>query len=192
MGNETRKCFRQRLKNGTFHKYLKGNGIDIGCGGDVLKIQYGTVIPYDQTLNPEYDAQYMNGMADEQFDFVYSSHCLEHLDDPEAAVRRWIDICKTGGHLYIVVPDESLYEKNEWPSRFGGAGHKWSFTSLKKSNLPKNIVVYDFFKKFDNLERITMFINDLNYDYGLPDTKDQTMMTACCHIEVILKKINGS
>ena len=40
---------------------------------------------------------------------------------------------KPGGHLIITVPDEDLYEKGFWPSRFNPS-HKWSFTICKQQS----------------------------------------------------------
>jgi len=110
---ETQKCYEQRLKVGTFDKYLKGTGIDIGCGNDPLEIPNGEVIPWDEK---DGDAQVINTIADRQLDFVYSSHCLEHVDNPYKALQNWIRICKPDGFIYVIVPDFELYEKKRIPS----------------------------------------------------------------------------
>jgi SAM-dependent methyltransferase len=44
-------------------------------------------------------------MADGSFDFVLSSHCLEHLANPLAALREWLRVCRDGGHLVLVLPN---------------------------------------------------------------------------------------
>src|SRR5262245_49806129 len=111
--NETSKSQPHREARGDFDKYLKGNGIDIGAGHDVLVVKEGTVRAWDV---PDGDAQLMAGVADESFDFVYSSHCLEHLDSVPEALKNWVRILKPGGHLYFIVPDYILYEKMCWPS----------------------------------------------------------------------------
>src|SRR5580700_7536770 len=69
MANETSKLKKWRDENGHFEKYLKGDGIDIGCGGDKLKVPSGTVRGWDWGSG---DAQFIKGVADETFDFVYS------------------------------------------------------------------------------------------------------------------------
>ncbi len=79
------------------------------------------------------DAQLMAGVADASFDFVHSSHCLEHMRDPVEALRHWVRILKPGGHLVVTVPDEDLYEHGFWPSRFNG-DHKWTFTIAKPAS----------------------------------------------------------
>lgn len=92
--------------------YLVGRGIDIGCKWD-------QVTPDCRRFDLEHgDAQRIDEYVDEEFDFVYSSHCLEHLADPVDALRRWWGLVRPGGHLILVVPDEDLYEQGFWPSQF--------------------------------------------------------------------------
>jgi SAM-dependent methyltransferase len=138
--DETRKAYERRVKQGYFDKYLVGSGIDIGCGPDVLQspnpdYKRGhdglsfSVRPWD-TSRGDGNAQYMKGIDDESFDFVYSSHCLEHMHDPSVALSNWWRILKAGGYLVVVVPDEDLYEQGVWPSR-GNGDHKTTWTVYK-------------------------------------------------------------
>lgn len=124
MSNETSKCQVMRERRGDFDLYLKGVGIDIGCGPDILKIKQGTVHGWDLA---DGDAMLMEGVPDETYDFVYSSHCLEHLRDVRLALKNWVRILKTGGFLYFVVPDYALFEGYQWPSKYNG-DHKHSFS----------------------------------------------------------------
>ncbi len=65
------------------------------------------------------DATTMGGAANAHFDWVYSSHLLEHLLHPIAALRRWWQLLRPGGHLILYVPHRDLYEKRRvLPSRF--------------------------------------------------------------------------
>ncbi len=101
---ETAKNYEDRIANGDFANYLHGNGIDIGGGTDCLKLPEGiegTVRLWDFQ---DGDAQYMHKVRDESFDFVYSSHCLEHMRDLKTAFTNWLRICRKGGILYICVP----------------------------------------------------------------------------------------
>lgn len=55
------------------------------------------------------------------------------------------------------------------------ADHKWSFTLYNKSELPRNIVVNDFVKKFNGYTSIVDVRENLqNYDFNLPADIDQT------------------
>jgi len=187
MSNETRKAHKRRLANGYFDKYLKGNGIDIGCGKDVLEIVSGNVLPFDKIhCDQSHDAEYMGGIQDNHFDFTYSSNCLEHLDKPDVAIQSWIRITKPGGIILFTVPDETLYEHDRWPSRFH-KGHKWSFTMKPESKLPKSIFLPLWIEQFD-VDTISMEVVDTNYDYSLGHGIDQTKNGAEAFIEVILRK----
>ena len=72
---ETSKAHGRRVRENFFEKYCRGEGLDVGYGGDVI-------VPgcagWDFRNG---DAQYLPGVEDETFDFVYSSHCLEHMYD---------------------------------------------------------------------------------------------------------------
>ena len=182
---ETSKCFERRVKDKTFDLYLHGLGIDIGSGYDLLKVPGGEVQPFDFRHG---DAQFLFGVKDSIFDFVYSSHCLEDLVNPNTALSNWIRVCKSGGYIYVVVPDEELYEKNTWPSRFN-IMHRWSCTFTKGSKLPKSIFLPEFLEDFGQQAcLIKMFLNSDNYNPFLPDEIDQTRGKACCQIEFILQK----
>jgi len=124
--NESTKCHSFRKKRGDFATYLRGSGIDIGAGRDPLRVAEGTVRAWDMA---DGDAQLLVGVPDNHYDFVYSSHCLEHMRHVPEALANWIRVLKPGGYLYIVVPDYILYEKLVWPSRFN-SDHKQSFSFL--------------------------------------------------------------
>lgn len=185
MSNETRKGYNRRLAAGYFDKYLCGKGIDIGCGKDILQIVNGNVIPYDKLHHSnEHEAQTMEGIQDNSFDFAYSSNCLEHLCDPVKALKSWIRIVRPGGIVFFTVPDETLYEHDIWPSTFNKM-HKWSFTTKDDSKLPKSIHIQSWLEQFD-VDILSIEIVDTDYDYSLGNV-DQTQMGAEAFIEVILR-----
>jgi predicted SAM-dependent methyltransferase len=124
---ETSKCYNFRLNNNEFSSYLHGHGIDIGAGNDPLVLPdmvEGSVRSWDVN---DGDAQVMEGVVSETYDFVYSSHCLEHMRDVPEALASWIRILKPSGFLYTVVPDYLFYEKGCWPSMFN-SDHKQTFS----------------------------------------------------------------
>jgi SAM-dependent methyltransferase len=53
------------------------------------------------------DAVSISKVSDNAYDFVFSSHCLEHIANPMKAVQEWLRILKPEGHLIIVVPEKS-------------------------------------------------------------------------------------
>jgi SAM-dependent methyltransferase len=106
---------------------LSGQGIDIGAGATA-------VLPNAQAFDVgDGDANRITEYVSKQFDFVFSSHCLEHMDDPRQAILQWWKLVKPGGVLFVIVPDEDLYEQGFWPSRFNQY-HKWSFTISKQQS----------------------------------------------------------
>jgi len=47
-------------------------------------------------------------LKDNQFDFLLSSHSLEHIANPLKAIKEWLRIIKKDGYIIIVVPEKSL------------------------------------------------------------------------------------
>jgi SAM-dependent methyltransferase len=112
---ETRKAQSRRRRDGFFERYITGRGIDIGCGDDPIT---SDCVRCDVTLGHG-DAHELLGYANNAYDWVYSSHLLEHLTDPERALRRWWELVKAGGVLILFVPHRDLYEKKRTlPSRW--------------------------------------------------------------------------
>lgn len=135
---ETLKAHARRLASGFYDRYTPPSsvGIDIGCGEKeefwLRPPHKCEILRWDKCLNHEIlrgdenisitpDAHDLSELSDSQFDFVYASHVLEHLENPAAAVREWWRVLKPGGHLIISVPHRDLYEKKRTlPSRFNG------------------------------------------------------------------------
>lgn len=114
---ETIKAKARREREGWFEKFAPADrpGIDIGCGDDPIHESFRR---FDRGLG-DGDATTMEAVGDGQFFTVYTSHVLEHLDEPTRAVRSWYRILAPGGHLIICVPHRELYErKRELPSRW--------------------------------------------------------------------------
>lgn len=188
---ETAKNYEKRIENGDFKNYLRGRGIDIGGGVDCLVLPpdvKGTVDLWDIKNG---DAQYVHQIADNIYDFVYSSHCLEHMRDLDRAFTNWLRICKPGGYLYLCVPHEKYYEKNQWPSKYN-CDHKFSFTVSEKTNLPANVVLKEFLSKYEKwIEVIEIRENLMNYHFDWDKNIDQTLRyedKICAQIDIIVRK----
>ena len=85
-----------------------------------------------QAIGIELDYQGYDGRTlpfpDRSQDAVFSSHCLEHIEDFRNAIREWHRVLKVGGFLIIAVPHQFLYEKRRnLPSRWN-ADHKRFYT----------------------------------------------------------------
>src|SRR5690242_8475329 len=140
---------------------IQGAGIDIGCGPD-------PVTPTARRFDLEHgDANCVSRFVQEQFDFVYSSHCLEHMHDPRATILDWWKLVRPGGHLFVVVPDEDLYEQGVFPSRFN-EDHKATFTISKaRSWSPKSINVLDLANSLPGGQLVSLQLQDIGYDRSL-------------------------
>jgi SAM-dependent methyltransferase len=44
----------------------------------------------------------------EVYDFLFSSHSLEHIANPLKAINEWLRIIKNGGYIIIIVPEKSV------------------------------------------------------------------------------------
>jgi SAM-dependent methyltransferase len=142
---ETSKSIFHRLADSRYAtRYFVGQGIDIGAGPDALG-QYAEFFPLMRSCRawdmPDGDAELLATVADNSFDFVHSSHCLEHMRNVEVALDNWLRVLKPGGHLVCLVPDEDLYEQGVFPSTFN-SDHKHTFAIHKKTSWsPKSINV---------------------------------------------------
>jgi len=158
--NETAKT-KALLDKGIL-EILKGSGIDIGCGNDPVT---ESVAKFDVL---EGDANQITKYVTKQFDFVWSSHCLEHMNDPYKALAEWWRLVKDYGHLLFIVPDEDLYEQGHFPSRFND-DHKHTFTiSKNKSWSPVSINVLELVASLPGAKKlIKLELQDNKYDRRL-------------------------
>ena len=170
---------------------LSGSGIDIGCGPDPITPD---VRPFDLEHG---DANCITEHVDDTFDFVFSSHCLEHMHDPFATLQEWWKLVKPGGHLIFLVPDEDLYEQGVFPSRFN-ADHKATFTISKRTSWsPVSINLLELAQSLPNSQLVSIQLQDHNYDrrlmtFGENDSRravDQTWTAdALAQIQVVVRK----
>jgi SAM-dependent methyltransferase len=190
---ECSKSISRRLASpGFINSYFVGNGLDIGGKPDPLSLylelfcQMKSVRTWDWE---DGDAQYLSGVEDGEYDFVHSSHCLEHIVDPQEALVNWFRAVRPGGHLVITVPDEDLYEQGVFPSTFN-QDHKWTFTIMKdESWSEKSINVLDIVRTLGGAaEVVKIELLSATYRYNLP-RYDQTLTPVGeCGIEVIIRK----
>jgi SAM-dependent methyltransferase len=80
-------------------EFCKGAGLDVGAG----KWPLPGAIPVE--LKDGGDAM---ALPEGQFDYVFSSHCLEHLANPVAALEHWKTRIKPGGVLFLHLPSPEM------------------------------------------------------------------------------------
>lgn len=90
----------------------KGVGYDIGC----MKKEWALPesIPIDLSFNDGYHA---NNLPDGEVDYIFSSHCLEHINDWVGTLNYWSTKIKEGGVIFLYLPDYSQEYWRPWNNR---------------------------------------------------------------------------
>jgi|TARA_R110001592_G_scaffold292525_1_gene562014 predicted SAM-dependent methyltransferase len=93
--------------------FCEGVGYDIGC--NQLEWAFPGAIPVDIDLdNNNYEAM---TLGEEQVDYIYSSHCLEHLNKWVDVLDYWTTCLKLGGTLFLYLPHYNQEYWRSWNNR---------------------------------------------------------------------------
>lgn len=87
----------------------KGKGLDIGCGKEDWALPGS--IPIDIEFADKWDATHL---PDYKHDYIFSSHCLEHLTDWVRVLDYWSTRIKKNGILFLYLPDYSQEYWRPW------------------------------------------------------------------------------
>lgn len=103
-------------------KLCKGVGLDIGAGLWPLP----GAVAVDLERGPGHGRTLEEFPAHSQ-DYVFSSHCLEHIVAWQEALQGWVKKLKPGGRLFLYLPHPTC---GIWRpgAPFVGDGHKWAPT----------------------------------------------------------------
>ena len=181
IGTEIGKTLDRKMRDGFVDKYLSGKAIlDIGYRGyredvePVLPHAVGVELDY-----PGYDGRRLP-FADCSQDAVFSSHCLEHIDDYRNALREWHRVLRIGGFMIVMVPHQFLYEKRtRLPSRWN-ADHKRFYT-------PASLMAEVEQSLQPNTYRLRHLVDgDIGFDYRLGP---EVHSGGCYEIEMVLERI---
>lgn len=176
---ETTKAQSRREKEGFFDLFCTGMGLDVGFGGDPIT---NNVEGFDFEHG---DAQFLSGVKDHSYDFVYSSHTIEHLPDPYIAIQNWFRVVKPGGHLIIYIPHRDLYEKKKTLPSIFNPTHLHFFLP-EKDEEPDTIGVLPMIEKsIDNYQLIYLKICSAGLNIKDPLIHSDGEYS----IEVVLKKL---
>ena len=101
------KIYPQYLKEGNACQFIapyashfcKGYGLDVGSS----EWPFRNSVPVE--LKQGGDA--MN-LPEGEYDYIFSSHCLEHLANPIAAMKHWKTRLKPGGVLFLYLPHPDM------------------------------------------------------------------------------------
>lgn len=91
--------------------YCKGLGVDIGFGREEWK--FPGAIGVEVSGDNNFDAY---NIPDE-LDYIYSSHCLEHLHDWVKAIEIWCSKLKKTGCLFLYLPHPDQEYWLPWNNR---------------------------------------------------------------------------
>jgi len=82
--------------------FCKGKGLDIGGFFDWT---FPGAFPVNILIDDEWDAYHL---PDEKYDYIFSSHTLEHLPDYVKAIEYWKEHLKPGGVLFLYLPHPDM------------------------------------------------------------------------------------
>jgi ubiquinone/menaquinone biosynthesis C-methylase UbiE len=137
--NKIKKKYLWRKYHDMAHYFCKGNGLEVGAlcypylFNEDCKLKYADIfensklrkilddIPLDNLYHKELvDIEYvlkppkflLDNVSDNTFDFVYSSHVLEHTPNPLSSLNDQLRVTKIGGIVYVVMPNKkNTYDK---------------------------------------------------------------------------------
>lgn len=105
---------------------IRGDGLEIGAFHSPIPVGEDARVTYVDLLPPEIQQRYfpevpedvpvvtpdlvlpaddLHSIAEGALDFVLASHLLEHIANPVGALVEWHRVLRTGGFLYLVLPD---------------------------------------------------------------------------------------
>ncbi len=137
-------------------KVCKGDGIDVGANNEYWK--FGNSKICDLTQPAPWNDGLNLPVNDGSQDYVFSSHCLEHIHEWGDALKEWTRAIKTGGILFLYLPH-------------------WDCEYWRVSNNPKhynNFSPEEMRYTFENLGYKNVFVSgiDLSYSFMIFGEKD--------------------
>lgn len=101
--------------------FCKGKGLDVGGGKWPL--------PGAVAIDLQNGGDAMN-LPEKKFAYIFSSHCLEHLADPVAAIEHWKSRIEPGGVLFLYLPHPDMEYWN--PTHNRKHLHQWTPAVMEK------------------------------------------------------------
>lgn len=119
--------------------YTRGRGLDLGCGSNKGFPHFIGVDNYKDTqlfglqMKPDVvvdTCERLPMFGSAAFDFVFSSHLLEHIEDYKSALKEWWRLIKPNGYMVLYLPHKDFYPN---------VGKKGANPDHKHDFLPKDI-----------------------------------------------------
>lgn len=90
----------------------KGEGYDIGCNREEWKF------PGSIAIDPIIDSKHhATKLPEGEMDYIFSSHCLEHIPNWIETLDYWYNVLRDGGILFLYLPDRSQEYWLPWNNR---------------------------------------------------------------------------
>jgi len=90
--------------------YCRGKGVDVGCGDSKILTDAIGVDIADMANEVTADARQLP-FEDESMDYLFSSHCLEDLEDTGGVLAEWMRVLRPGGNLVLYLPHKNFYPR---------------------------------------------------------------------------------
>ncbi len=103
-------------------QYCKGKGIDVGAG--LWPLPGADAV--DTGRGPG-TTRKIEDIPENSLDYIFSSHCLEHIQEWQTTIRNWVGKLREGGTLFLYLPHPecAIWKRG---SPFVGDGHVWTPT----------------------------------------------------------------
>jgi hypothetical protein len=123
-----------------------GIGYDIGCA----KLEWALPgsIPIDKIFDDEWDALNLPGPKD----YIFSSHCLEHIDNWVDALEYWVENINKTGTLFLYLPH---YDQQYW--------RPWN--NRKHKHVLRAEEIVDVLKGTGKVHKIHYSERDINHSF---------------------------
>jgi hypothetical protein len=131
--------------------YCHGVGYDIGCCKK--EWAYPGSVLIDPVIDPTYDAY---NLPDGKVNYIFSSHCLEHLQNWVNALEYWIEKLQPGGTLFLYLPHKEQEYWRPWNNR-------------KHIHQLDAEMICSYLKSNKNIDRENIFWSerDLNHSFAI-------------------------
>lgn len=179
---EAGKTFFQRLTNGILFRYMRGELIlDIGYRGGAGQNAL-PIVPHAVGVDidfPGYDGVTLP-FENDSVDTVFTSHVLEHLDQPSQSLSDWYRVVRPLGCIIVIVPHQYLYEKKmNMPSNWS-MEHRRFFSPSTLLGIVESALVPNSYRVRHLAD------NDSGFVYAIgPNAHSR----GCYEIELVLQKL---